>query len=63
MTVSHFGQCNQCGGNIEAVRFIEPERDRHNILTGRKRTAVSHLECDSCLKHFIVDDSMDGPWR
>lgn len=58
----NFSTCHQCGGGIQAIRFMEPERDRHNILTGRVRNAVSHLECENCLKCFIVDDSFDGEW-
>lgn len=58
----NFGNCHRCGGKVCAIRFIEPERDRNNILTGRVRNAVSHLECDHCLKHFVIDDSFDGAW-
>jgi len=31
--------------------------------TGRKRSAVSHLLCEDCLKSYPVDDTFDGPWR
>lgn len=50
-----------CGGNIVPVWFVEQERIR-NIPTGRERNAVSHLECDNCLKRICIDDSMDGQW-
>lgn len=57
-----FGECT-CGGKLSAIRFIEVERDKYNISTGYIRTAVSYLQCDSCLKNHCVDDSFDGPWR
>lgn len=60
-----FGKCSRCGGNLLPVYFTEEERKvecGHLIYTGRKRTAVSHLSCESCMKNECVDDSFDGPW-
>lgn len=55
-------RCDRCGGVAVKVWFTEKETVR-GIPTGRERLAVSHLECDDCGKHFVVDDSMDMPWR
>lgn len=31
--------------------------------TGRKRRAVSHLECPNCFTKECVDESFDEPWK
>lgn len=31
--------------------------------TGRKRRAVSHLECPNCFTKKCVDESFDEPWK
>lgn len=54
--------CDSCGGRIIPIRFIEHERDTYSILTGRVKNAVSHLECNFCMKKIIIDDSFDGDW-
>lgn len=46
--------------------FEEEEKDLYGttlITTERKRWAVSHLVCPSCLRDYIVDDSFDEPWH
>lgn len=61
-----FGTCECCGGSLVPVTFTEHEYKTVGgiqIRTGRKRCAVSHLECADCLKRYCVDDSFDGPWR
>lgn len=60
-----FGTCDRCGGDLHPIWFVEEEtKVEHGTMckTGRKRTAVSHLTCNNCLKNFAVDDSFDGPW-
>lgn len=56
-------RCDDCGGTMVPVKFVEEERDNYNSLTGRKRIAVSHLECDWCMNQGNVDDSFDEPWK
>lgn len=56
-------QCQDCGEMIRPVWFLETEYGRNGGPTGRKRRAVSHLQCDGCGKKEIVDDSFDGPWE
>lgn len=55
--------CNVCGRKMSPVYFTDIERDRHGMITGRQRKAVSHLLCDGCGHEEIVDDSMDSPWE
>lgn len=58
-------KCSHCGECMVAVTFIENEEKINNgyrYRTGRKRCAVSHLECPNCFHKEAVDDSMDGPW-
>ena len=55
----------ECGGQFMPVWFTELETKvvaGSLIRTGRRRRAVSHLECDSCFNKLCVDDSFDGPW-
>lgn len=61
-----YGNCSKCSVPLEPVWFTEEEYEVVNGImykTGRKRRAVSHLECPCCLNREIVDDSFDGPWR
>lgn len=58
-----YGTCPECGYPLSPVFFTEEERDRHGILTGRKRKACSHLLCERCGFVEIVDDTFDGEWR
>lgn len=48
------------------VWFTEEEEIiTHNgcrYKTGRKRIALSHLECPDCFTVECVDDSFDGQW-
>jgi len=50
-----------------AIWFTEEEYKTTSFgaryKTGRKRSAVSHLLCEDCLKSYPVDDTFDGPWR
>lgn len=61
-----FGECPYCGGKLLPVWFIEEEtivdEYGHIIETGRKRRAISHLSCESCLRNQVIDDSFDGNW-
>ena len=60
-----YGYCDDCRVPLEPVFFIEEEtKIEHGVMfkTGRKRRAVSHLTCLSCLKNFCVDDSFDSIW-
>lgn len=64
--MSKYGCCHNCGADLEPVWFTEEETKVVGgtmIRTGRKRRAVSHLECSECLKKEPVDDSFDGPWH
>lgn len=58
--MNNFGKC-KCGGNLQPVYFMEEERIK-GVKTGRKRSAVSHLVCEDCLRNECVDDSFDGNW-
>ena len=58
---SKYGKCVKCGGFLRPVWFIEKEYYR-GYPTGRKRRAVSHLECEDCLRNVNVDDTFDGDW-
>ena len=61
-----FGKCSKCGGKLQPVFFEEKEIKVITgtmIYTGRKRTAVSHLTCENCMKNECVDDSFDGAWH
>lgn len=64
--MSRFGACCKCGNTeLAPVYFTEYEEEKVAgvfIRTGRKRRAVSHLECDVCGHRECVDDSFDGPW-
>ncbi len=58
-----FDNC-ECGGVVTAVWYEEEEFFPNSCtLTGRVRTAVSHLSCIECFSNFAVDDSFDRPWR
>lgn len=59
-------RCRQCGSKMLPIWFIEEEERKLNgdtYKTGRKRKAVSHLECPNCFMRETVDDSFDEPWR
>lgn len=68
-----YGDCGHCGVKLVPVFFTEEEtktvpfgtqaKGAYMYRTGRKRRAVSHLECPVCLKSYTVDDSFDGPWH
>jgi len=63
--MGRFGNCSRCGGSLSPVYFIEEEEvyERgYSYKTGRKRTAVSHLTCTSCLKDECIDGSFDDSW-
>lgn len=62
MDVALYGECS-CGTSLIPVFFIEEERNRNNVKTGRKRRAISCLVCPTCLKNFCIDDSFDEKWR
>ena len=61
-----YGECCMCGATLEPVWFIEEEYEvtTSGVMykTGRKRRAVSHLECPCCLHIEVIDDSFDGDW-
>ena len=64
--MSKYGKCEHWHDDLEPVWFEEEEKDLYGIAlitTGRKRLAVSHLVCPSCLRNYIVDDSFDEPWN
>ena len=64
--MERFGKCGKCGTQLFPVWFEEKEHKTQDGImwyTGRKRRACSHLECPTCFKNYIVDDSFDGPWR
>lgn len=64
--MSRYGQCPECGADMEAVWFIDEEyKTMQGMMykTGRKRQAVDYLVCPVCYKRECVDDSFDGPWR
>lgn len=59
-------KCERCGNEMRPVLFEEEETVVQNgnmYKTGRKRTAVSHLECTVCGKKAAIDDSFDGNWH
>lgn len=61
-----YGKCPICGTELEPIFFIEYEYEtiRGNLIkTGRKRRAVSHLECPYCFHKECVDDTFDGVWH
>ena len=58
-----YGICTLCDAPLIPIRFVEDEYSASHIKTGRKRIAVSHLECSYCGKHYTVDDTFDGPWE
>jgi len=63
--VSKYGQCPECGADMEAVWFIDEEYKTMygmQYKTGRKRRAVDYLVCPMCFTKECVDDSYDGPW-
>lgn len=55
-------KCERCGNKMYPVLFEEKEFKK-GVFTGKKRTAVSHLECRICGKKEVVDDSFDGDWH
>lgn len=61
-----FGNCPYCGGLLAPVYYTEDETtitdDGYMYRTGRKRRAISHLVCESCLRNQCIDDSYDGLW-
>ena len=59
---SVYGVCKRCDFPFVPVHFIEEERDKQHMKTGRVRRAVSHLLCESCGKQECVDDTFDGQW-
>ena len=59
---SVYGVCARCDFPFSPVHFLDEERDKHHLLTGRVRKAVSHLVCECCGKNECVDDTFDGPW-
>lgn len=66
MNEDKFGKCD-CGGTLYPIYYTLYETTDINgnyIRTGRKKRAVSHLVCDSCLKNICIDDSFDeGYWH
>lgn len=60
-------ECPKCRNIMIPIWFIEEEEKYVNgyypYKTGRKRRAVSHLECPNCFTKECVDDSFDEPWR
>lgn len=62
----NYGKCPICNTEFEPVFFIEYEYEtiKGNLFkTGRKRRAVSHLECPHCFHKECVDDTFDGAWH
>ena len=60
-----YPECPHCGNQMAPVYFTEEEtKIKNGVLykTGRKRRAVSHIECPICFKKECVDDTFDGPW-
>lgn len=58
----NYGKC-KCGKPLVPIWYKEKERDCHGVLTGRERTACSHLLCEYCGKSYTVDDTFDSEWR
>lgn len=59
-------ECPKCRSIMFPVWYTEEEEiveNGYRYKTGRKRRAVSHLECPNCLTKECVDDSFDQPWR
>ena len=59
-------KCPKCGSIMIPVWFIEEEEKvvcGRRYKTGRKRMAVSHLECHNCFTKECVDESFDKPWK
>lgn len=65
-TTNDYGVCERCGCDLEPIFYTAEEEkvteQGWRYKTGRKRRAVSHLECPGCFKNYCVDDSFDGPW-
>lgn len=62
--MNQYGNCGYCGEDlIPADCFVEEERDKYNIPTGRVRWAVGYIVCPRCGQIYTVDDSFDGPWH
>lgn len=64
--MSKYGECSNCGAELEAVWFTEEEYKTIQgtmCKTGRKRRAVDYLICPICMQKECVDDSFDGPWH
>lgn len=66
---TNYGVC-ECGSALMPIWFTEEEYESisysggsMSVRTGRKRHAVSHLECPMCGRKECVDDSFDGPWH
>ena len=57
--MSKFGNCIECGYKLSPVYFEDKERNEHHHLTGRTRTACSHLLCENCGHTVAVDGSFD----
>ncbi len=58
--------CSNCGHKTSKIWYTEEETQTHGGImfkTGRKRQAVSHLECQFCGNTDCVDDSFDLPWH
>ena len=61
-----YGKCSRCGSDLKPIWFTEEETKfayGYMYKTGRKRMAVSHLECPDCFNVECVDDSFDGNWH
>ena len=66
MSKNIYGVCSNCNANLMPVWFIEEETKivgGRMYKTGRKRRAVSHLECPCCFKSVCVDDSFEEEWH
>ena len=64
--MNKYGTCRTCKSQLRPIWFIDEETKTVNkslIRTGRKRNAVSHLECDCCGNRECIDDSFDGNWH
>ena len=59
-----YGECERCGEPLIAEDlYIDYERDKNGILTGRKRLDIGYLICPSCFKKYCVDDSFATQWH
>ena len=59
-----YGKCGQCGEPLMAAElYVDYERDKKGVLTGRQRLDIGYLQCPCCLKKYCVDDSFATPWH